>query len=577
MSRVPALPALGQPPYLGRGRIGGHMRLLLAAVLLVAVLAPAADADWPAFRNDARKTGAQGGTDYQVYKDVWWSTRIPGNTTVEASPVVAGGIVLIGGWDKVIRAYDAASGKERWNYTMTDKVVASPAIQSGRVYAVDVKGALVSLDLQTGRKYAETTVGLTLAPVTAHEGKLFIGTESGEMKAYEVKSSDSVITLLWTFNVAAFRAEGMAPTAPACIHAARPIRSAVAVHDGIVYFGAMNNHLYAVNEEGESDASIRAQWTNQTADIVLATPTVDITNSRVYFASYDGKLRGFSLTRPNPASCGALNRLPTWTYTAPSNAQMRSSPAFDGTNLYVGTNSGRVLAVAASTGTELWNTGTGDIVVSSPAVANGIVVIGSDDKYVYWIAAGNGTVLKRFPAEGAIKSSPAVDGSRAFVASFDGTVYMFGPEIPTRADLVVESITRTDSGIAIVVKNQGDAASVATTLRILQDGSTFIANLALEAIGPGESRTLTQAVTLDGPTTFKAIADPDGNVTESADQNNEREEEISPPEPEPTDDGGDGDGDGDGDGGDGGLKIPGPGVPLALLALAGMLVLRRRR
>lgn len=551
--------------------MSGPMRLLLAALLIGAMLVPAAEADWPSFHNDARKTGLQGGTEYQVYRDVWWSKRIPDNATVESSPVVASGILVIGGWDKVVRAYDAASGTPKWNYTMTDKIVAPPAVQAGRVYAVDIKGALVSLDLQTGRKYAETSVGATYAPVTAHEGKLFIGTEDGLMKAFEVKSSDSVITALWTFNVNSFRTESMSSSGTACSHSKGQIRGAAAVHDGLVYFGAMNNFVYAINAEGESDDTVRAQWFNQTGDIILGSPSVDITNSRVYVASYDGKLRAFTLSRPNPDTCIDANRVPVWIYSAPANAQMRSSPAIDGASVFIGTNSGRVLAISANNGVQLWNRGTGDQVVSSPAVANGIVVVGSDDKNVYWLAAHNGSILKQFAAESAIKSSPAIDGARAFVVSFDGTIYMFGPEIPRRADLIVESISESGGTLSIVVKNQGDAASAATTVRLLQ-GGTFVANIAIQAIDPGQTRTVTQPVTLTATATFKAIADPDGLVTESTESNNEKEQSLSPPAPPadevPEDEEG---------GGGGGLKIPAPGLGLALLAVALAVALLGRR
>ncbi|MHB1261278.1 MAG: outer membrane protein assembly factor BamB family protein [Thermoplasmatota archaeon] len=540
------------------------LRTLATGMLLLAALTPAVSGDWSSFHNDSRKSGFVAGTEYQVYRDVWWNKKLPNNTTLEASPVVSAGIVVIGGWDTVLRAYDAASGATKWEYKMTDKIVATPAIASGRVYAVDVKGALVSLDLQTGKKYAETTVGATLSPVTAHEGKIFIGTEAGEMKAFDVKSSDSVMTLLWTFSMASFKPD---TGTVACVHPVGQIRSAAAIHDGIVYFAAMNNHVYAINEEGEPDDTTRAQWFNITGDIILASPTIDFTNTQADFASYDGKVRAFTLARPNPASCAAANRLPTWTYAATGNAQIRSSPATDGARIYFGTNSGQVLAISKS-GAGLWSRATGDPVVSSPAVSNGIVVVGSDDKNVYWLSAENGTVLKQFATESVVRSSPALDGTRAFIASFDGTLYMFGPEIPRRADLIVESISYIGTTLNVVLKNQGDAASGATTVRLFL-ADTFLANVDLAAIDPGQTSTVSHAATLVASTAVKALVDPDGTVAESIESNNEKTQAVAPPvtaTPTPEKDDG------------GGFKIPGLGlVPmLAVLALA-LLALRRRR
>lgn len=542
-----------------------HMRVFLAALLLGAMLVPAAEADWTSFHGDDRKTGFQAGTTYQVYKDVWWSVNV--NATLESSPVVSAGIVVIGGWDKIVHAYDAASGAEKWNFTMTAKIVGSPAISSGRVYAVDVAGYLVALDLHSGKKYAEVGVGPTLAPITAHEGKLFIGTEAGEMKAYDVESSDSVITPLWTFAVVGFRPDS-GPTV-ACIHSTGQIRTAAAVHGGIVYFGAMNNYVYAINEEGESDDTTRVQWFNLTGDILLASPTIDITNNNVYVGSYDGTLYSFDLTRPNPTTCGDAHRVPSWTYSTPANSQIRSSPAVDGTNIYFGTNSGRVVAVSPW-GTEVWTRSTGDIVVSSPAVSNGIVVVGSDDKNVYWLKASDGSVLRQFATESPIKSSPAIDGVRAFVGSFDGTFYMFGPEIPKRSDLIVSNIALAHNGISVTVTNQGDAASANTTVRLLR-GGTFVANMDIGGIAPGQTWDVTFPLTLVETSSFKAIADPDGKIPEFVESNNEKEQTIAPPitaTPTPDDEDSDGDG----------FKIPGLGlVPtLAILGLA-LLALRRRR
>lgn len=552
-----------------------------AAALLLAtlLLAPAVQADWPQFHRDARKTGTEPGTSYQAYRDLWWNVKLPGGATIETSPVVSDNVVIVGGSDKVLRAFDAASGAEKWNYTMTDRIATSPAIQDRLyVFAVDVKGTLVKLSLHEGPRsdgtpYAQVSIGPTLAPITLEEGKIFIGTEAGELKAFEIKSDQYSITTAWTFSVGAFYAE-LSPTTTAarCSHPAGAVRSAAAVNNGIVYFGAMNNYVYAINEQKKPDGTVRAQWFNATSDIVLASPTVDFANNNVYFASYDGKVRAFTMTSPTPASCLQTNRQPSWTATAPDNAQMRSSPATDGTRIYIGTNTGKVLALSTSGGTLLWNRGTDGTVVSSPAVSNGIVVVGSEDKNIYWLHASNGTVIKQFPAQSAIRSSPAIDGDRTFIASFDGTLYMFGPEIPKSPDLVVESIEQTDSGVRITVKNEGDAMSAATTVRVLLGGA-FVANVALEAIEPGQSKSVEQDLDVEAAGTVKAIVDPDGTVRESAEANNEAEEAVAPPEPEvpeETDDEG-------GDGGDGGLKIPGPGVPLLLLGLAFLAALGRRR
>jgi len=61
-----------------------------------------------------------------------------------------------------------------------------------------------------------------------------------------------------------------------------------------------------------------------------------------------------------------------------------TSPAEANGIVYVGSfNSGKVYALDAGTGAELWTYQTQDVVASSPAVANGILYIGSLDNYFY--------------------------------------------------------------------------------------------------------------------------------------------------------------------------------------------------
>ena len=112
------------------------LRLAGAGLLLAVLLSLPAQGAWSSFHNDERNTGFQSGTDYQVYEDLWWSTKIP-DTQIDASPVVKDGVILVGSWDKQVHAYDAESGKEKWS-TLTAlgaAVYSTPAIVAGRAEA----------------------------------------------------------------------------------------------------------------------------------------------------------------------------------------------------------------------------------------------------------------------------------------------------------------------------------------------------------------------------------------------------------------------------------------------------------
>jgi outer membrane protein assembly factor BamB len=53
--------------------------------------------------------------------------------------------------------------------------------------------------------------------------------------------------------------------------------------------------------------------------------------------------------------------------------------------VYIGSDDGKIYAVDAASGQELWDITTGDSVTSSPAIANGILYVGSDDGKLYAI------------------------------------------------------------------------------------------------------------------------------------------------------------------------------------------------
>src|ERR1041385_3066843 len=278
------------------------MRLAAVALALVLLL-PLAGAEWRSFHADERNTGFQTGTAYQVYEDVWWSTKLTPATQVEASPIVASGLVVVGDWAGNLRVLDAASGALKWQATQS-KIVGTPAVSSNKLFVVDTAGLLQSYQLETGVKLGSVQVGATLASPAIHEGKIFIGNEAGEMKAYDTET----LTLLWRFTVnsiADFQGPANA-TCPAVIPVGQ-IRGAPAIYEGKVIFGSMNHWVYAINEQGEPGQTTLAQWIFQTSDIVVSSPMIDHANHRVVVGSYDEKVYALAASPPGQGPAKASN------------------------------------------------------------------------------------------------------------------------------------------------------------------------------------------------------------------------------------------------------------------------------
>jgi outer membrane protein assembly factor BamB len=113
-------------------------------------------------------------------------------------------------------------------------------------------------------------------------------------------------------------------------------------------------------------------------------------------------------------------------------AQIRTSIIISGSTAYVGSFSGNVYALDASTGATLWNYKTGNAVWSSPAVANGMVYVGSNDWSVYALSAETGGKIWSFPTGGGVFSSPAVVGNVVYVGSTDNNAYALDANTGTK-------------------------------------------------------------------------------------------------------------------------------------------------
>jgi outer membrane protein assembly factor BamB len=94
--------------------------------------------------------------DAETGKKIWQQHL---RTTVVATVVVAGDLVLLGGLDGYFYALEASSGKLRWRTNLSAPVSAQAVAAGGAVYVGDVDGYLWALDQATGRIYWRVFAG----------------------------------------------------------------------------------------------------------------------------------------------------------------------------------------------------------------------------------------------------------------------------------------------------------------------------------------------------------------------------------------------------------------------------------
>jgi outer membrane protein assembly factor BamB len=182
------------------------------------------------------------------------------------------------------------------------------------------------------------------------------------------------------------------------------VRSSPVVADGIVYVGAYDNNLYALNAKtGEF------QWKYATEGGIAATPFV--WNDRVLIGSEDRFLYAIS------ARTGRI------IWTCPTEGRIRSSARVEFEHVFFGSDDYRLYAVNAHSGRVVWKFEALGPIRSTPIVGDEIVYVGSEDNHLYAVDLQNGSQKWKFHTNRGITSSPIVHNGLVIFGSSDWNVY----------------------------------------------------------------------------------------------------------------------------------------------------------
>ena len=151
----------------------------------------------------------------------------------------------------------------------------------------------------------------------------------------------------------------------------------------------------------------RLLWKFRASSYILGSPIV--ANGVVYVGAGDSRLYAV-----NAATGNLVWRIPmdgddAWLTEA------------DGV-IYVSGGS-RLLAVDAADGNVLWQYDVGPVYYSTPAVADGVVYVGGWDRNLYAVDAATGDLRWRYETLGNIRSTPAVADGVVYFRSSDGYLY----------------------------------------------------------------------------------------------------------------------------------------------------------
>lgn len=186
------------------------------------------------------------------------------------------------------------------------------------------------------------------------------------------------------------------------------IASSPCVYEDTVFVGSADRILYAVDA---SDGQIR--WTCPTEGKIWSSPRAAF--HHIFFGSDDRRLYAVNVDSGRIA----------WKFEA--EGRVRSSPRLSDDAIYVGCDAGVVYAIDTG-GDSLWRFRARRSVTSSPAVTDEMVYVGSQDRYVYGLDLHSGWLVWRYRTDGSIISSPTVGNGLVFIGSADGYLYALGAE-----------------------------------------------------------------------------------------------------------------------------------------------------
>src|SRR5262245_50866257 len=97
----------------------------------------------------------------------------------------------------VVLCLDAASGRRRWDYPVSDAVLAKPVVDGGRVYFGCRDGRCYAVDCEDGHLLWSHAVGGPIVSRTpVREGRVYALASDGRLDCLDARSG----TRLWTFD-----------------------------------------------------------------------------------------------------------------------------------------------------------------------------------------------------------------------------------------------------------------------------------------------------------------------------------------------------------------------------------------
>jgi outer membrane protein assembly factor BamB len=168
------------------------------------------------------------------------------------------------------------------------------------------------------------------------------------------------------------------------------LKSSPVLAQGILFIGSLDKKILFVDALSGKNLGNR-----KTSSFISSSPCVGDTT--LYFACDQGNETFF-----------ALNLFTGDLLWKKKLGDISSSPQIYQDKIFIGSDSGFLLAFNRESGDKIWEFKTEDAIISTPACSENIVCFGSGDNNLYALDKDNGELKWKFKAGGSIYSSPAI-------------------------------------------------------------------------------------------------------------------------------------------------------------------------
>ena len=185
---------------------------------------------------------------------------------------------------------------------------------------------------------------------------------------------------------------------------AETFESSPAIADGVVYIGAGNGDLLAIDLE-----TGKLRWKYATGNL-LGESSPAVGGGLVYIGDLSGIVHAVNTKDGSKA----------WTFKTGS--EIKSSPVIVGERVVIGSYDTHLYALERQTGKVAWKLKTDGQVHATPTVVNGIIYFGGCDERFRAVRATDGVVLFQVPLDANTGSSAVIEGNRAYLGTFNNEV-----------------------------------------------------------------------------------------------------------------------------------------------------------